>query len=448
MIKIVYVFCGPNLAQVFLPIAHAFRKLYPDSQNICVDPSDILYKHFDKSPIADLFTRHGFNAEKISHKDFAESQSLDYKSKAYLLYFRLFERIKPSVVIVPHELGYAFYAVQAAKILGIPTCHVQHGIGESREQSVLNVIQPRLSYRERIFRLYMKLKGRIYSAIIERPYAHPELARFKDKLIGEEEVEPMNADRFLISGNYHKELLLAQRPEINENRIDVVGYLRNDYFHNNPIDPIETIYKRYDLDVDKRLAVYFYTPFQDLPSVFKLKYHPDDVLVDAIRTLKELDKNWNVLVLLHGVYDYGHNREKLNKLMQKHKFDSVKISRTHNDHFSLYKHASIIIGVSSSVLYEAMLANRPIIIQAYVLSEFNDVRLIEDCVAIPVLSPFSLQRQLNRALNDEPFLERLYENQRDTCRDLLGPFDGKCGERAVAAIAGLIREREGPFHAE
>lgn len=460
--NILYITCGCNVANLFLPLALAFRKLYPGTENILVDPSDILHDVPERgeSP-AELFLQHGFKGEIIKRDDFPDLSGLGTMYKAYLFYFRLYERLRPSAVVVPYELGYAYYAVQAAKIMGIPTCHVQHShwgpykfdaspfqelpSNKSVLEKQRDVLKEGVKFIRRAPGYLHALPYRVYARLRKIqphiPDIPEELLKVKDKLKGQTEFYPMDADMMAFCGPYYKRLLKEKRPEVAE-RLEMVGYLRGDVFLNNPVEPVETIYERYRLDTRGGLALYFFSAYRDFPPFLKLnrRHHPDDALIDAIRALRSVDGEINVLVLLHPLHHFERYRKELLGLMEKNNFDRVRIDRMHNDQFTLYRHASIVMGIQSTTLYEAMLANVPIVIQNYVLSRVYDPKLFECGATAPVFFPEHLHEQIERALTDKGFQERMFENQKMVCEDVFGPFDGKCGERTAKAIVGLINE--------
>jgi hypothetical protein len=269
-----------------------------------------------------------------------------------------------------------------------------------------------------------------------------ELVPYRNQLIDPQDAYPIHADHMLVYGPYYKRQLREKRPDVDEDKIHVIGYLRGDTFYNKPLDSQETVYERYGLNMDGRLALYFYSPFQELPQYYQVQYHPNDALTDAIGMLKQMDDRMNVLVLLHPNLRFEHYRNEITQLVRKNRFDRIAVDRAHDDHFSLFRLASIVIGVKSGALYEAMLAHVPVVAQTYVLSKIHDPQHIEGGAVAAVLSSWHLGVQIERVLTDNTFQERMYDNQEMVCRDVLGPFDGKCGERAAAVLADLIRKAD------
>lgn len=456
--KIIYIACGPNVPHLFLPVAAVFKKRHPEAVNLLIDPASVLYESFesDVSP-AEIFTRYGFEGEKVNSEDYSDLKGMYYPYMAYLFYLRLFRRLKPSVVIVPYEFSYCFYAVQTAKILGIPTYHLQHGVWgpEYFKTNPLSVksddainslpgaankveVKEERGLRKFLAR-YINRVG-VHRPKSSEPQLPAELLEFKDKLRLSKKGYQINADRFALFSRYYKELLKRLGPDLPEDLLDVVGFLKGDSFYNNPIETKETIYKRYGLDLGGRLALYFYAPFHLVPSDFKVEHDPEEALVEAVKTLKVTDDAMNVLILVHPAVEAAQTREDVKKLIERNGLDGVRIGVAENDHYSLYKQASIVMGVFSTTLYEAMLATTPILIQAYVLSKVFAPQIIEAGAAASVFSPLHLKGQIRRVFEDEGYRQRMFENQKMLCKEILGPFDGKCGERVVRSIEGLIEE--------
>jgi len=469
--KVLYIAREPNVANLFLPIAKAFRKMYPHSEHVLVDPSRVFQKGRLEGTVspAEYFLRHGFQGEILNPCDFHDLEGLAENHKLYLFHMRLFEHHQPSAIVVPHEMGPSFYAVQAARLMEIPSCHVQHGIwGPMKYHGYYDLPEyiPKKTRQQHLsVRLLLGKQLQILSAeydlikqasafvkkrldsITKKEASHagelktPEkLVPYRNQLISPQGDYPIHADHMLVHGPYYKRQLSEKRPDVDEEKVHVIGYLRSDLFYNNPPDSRETVYERYGLNMDGRLALYFYSPFQELPQYYRVQYHPNDALIDAIGMLKQVDDRINVLVLLHPNLRFDHYRKEIAQLVRKNRFDRIRVDRAHDDHFSLFKLATIVIGVKSGALYEAMLANVPVVAQTYVLSKIYDPQHVEGGAVAPVFSSLHLGLQLERVLKDNTFQERMYENQKMVCRDVLGPFDGKCGERAATVLANLIRK--------
>lgn len=433
--NIVYIATEPTIAGLFLPIAEAFRKLYPAARNILVDPSAIFgFEKSEGSP-AFRFKEHGFEGEVVDCSIYPDLAGLDQNQKGYLFFVRLFKRILPSAVLVPHEFSYAFYAVQAARLLGIPSVHIQHAVwGPYRFDASL------FSEAEKARTpAYAKGLGLLRKALKGTKNLHPDLIPFKDKLVSPpDEPFPIYADRVAIFGKYYRDMLERTKPYL-KGKLDLVGYIRGDYFYNRPVESLQTIYRRYSLEESKRLAVYFYAPFHDVIRPSELNCNPNDALIDAVKVLRAVDKDINILILAHPNYKFEYYKNELQKLMKEAGLDRIKVDQTHDDHFSLYKAASVVAGVKSTMFYEVMLAGRPAVLQSYVLKTVDDPQHIEGGALAPVLARPHLLAQVRRALEDRAYVERMLENQKMVTAELLGRFDGKCGERVAEAVLGVLK---------
>lgn len=449
--KVLFVASEPTIAVLFLPIAQAFRKISPSAEIICINPSELLCPEVAEggSP-TEVFAAQGFAAEDIKKADYNDLSGLDYESKACLFYFRLYKLIDPSVVVVPHEFGYAFYAVQVAKHRGISTYHIQHGIWGPdrffpRTESPLSASDKKkdicgkiLSYTKAAIRILFSNDNVLVHK--KKPHDLELLHELNGKLIRPPTGVDyfISADRMAVWGPYYEKLLSEAQSEL-KSRLDVVGYIPGDNFYYNQVESMQTINNRYGMDGNRRLTIYFYTPFQEFPRSYTLKHHPTDVLIETVRQLKKIDRDINVLVVLHPNYRFSYYKSYLTDIIKKNNFMSVRIDRIHNDHFSLYKSASLIIGVKSTMFYEAMLVNTIGVLQPYVLSEIYDPQHIEKGAIVPVFCPHHLHKQLEMALMDESVRSRIKENQKMVCDELLGQFDGRCGERVALALLNLMK---------
>lgn len=428
--NIVYIATEPTIAGLFLPIAEAFRKLRPEARNILVDPSEIFdFERSEGSP-AVRFKAHGFDGEIVDSGTYPDLAGLDHNQKGYLFFLRLYKRLSPSVVMVPHEFSYAFYAVQAARLLGIPSIHIQHALwGPYRFDSALYSDAEKTKTPA-----YAKGLGLIRKALQGTKNLHPDLIPFKEKLVSPpDEPFPIYADRVAIFGEYYREMLERTKPYL-KGKLDLVGYIRGDFFYNRPVEPKQAICRRYSLEDGNRLAVYFYAPFHDVIRPSELNCDPNGALIDALKALRTVDKDINILILAHPNYRFEHYKNELQRLAKDAGLDRVRVDQAHDDHFSIYKAASVVAGVKSTMFYEVMLAGRPAVLQSYVLKTVDDPQHIEGGALAPVLARPHLLAQVRRALEDRAYVERMLENQKMVTAELLGRFDGKCGERVAEAV--------------
>ena len=439
-------------AELFLPVAEAMRTLRPDFKCVLVDTSALwaATEHMGSAPV---FEESGFAASKLSIPvDVAKG---DRRLGLLLAIQQTLSDLSPKVAIVPHELGYAFDVVQVANLIGIPTYHLQHGIwgpevvgGEpplvaarrdfsSPENGSASQAAKFSRKQSRILRQEWELWQAVWRALRCRRWvqgnrvsAPPELTQLLARF-SSEKVYRCSVTKIGATGPYYKRRFEAMG--IPADRVDVVGYLRTDCFFEQPIESYESLCALYDLDPSHPLALYFYAPFGTSVTYQLVNSDPIEAILDAIHCLHAVEPEINVLVLNHPLGNMAQLQDAVGQL----NMNNVRVGRAERNHWSLYHAATITIGVYSSTLAEAALAGRPIVTQNYVLYDPGLTQLIEGGAAIPVFHRIHLQGQIERALKDRPFIERVIANQAHVAHDLMGPFDGKCGERAARSILRL-----------
>lgn len=431
--RVLYIASEPGLAVNAVAIASGVRSLFPGAENILVDPRAFLWPEYVAPALADLWARSGFRAEVPQRQEFQDVLRHDYPARGYLFYRRIFQRLKPSVVVVMHEYGYAYYAVQAARLSGIPSYHVQHAVYDPERFDPAPHPEaaglPSLAGKARAQavglgrRMVQRVRGR------ECP---EELAPWRGSLqLPAGERYPLHADRVALWSAHYKRMLLRQRPDFGAERIDVVGFPHGDKMLSDSRVP-----RAASLPGPGKLAVCLYCPFHEIDGNDVL-VHPEEALLEAVSALRMLDPLLKVVVIPHPNYNPAEQVRRLKLLLSG--FAEAEVRDDSADFASLCDAASLVFGVISSLFYIAMLKGVPVLVQAYVLATLHDYQAIEGGGAIPVFSRSALPRQLDRALNDAPFLARLRENQKALCAELLGEFDGKSGLRAASALGELIR---------
>jgi hypothetical protein len=381
----------------------------------------------------------------------------DERVRRLLAIRAVLSRLEPLAVVVPHEYGYAFDVVQVSNLLGILTYHLQHAVwsadvlggepmltsarrwGEPESQT------PKLATRAsgiatrqaQILRDQYALMNLLALAVAKslstlrssnkRKELPPDirllLSRHPSSYVYRCSVKKIGA-----TGSYYKKRFEAIGAT--EKGIDIVGYTRTDWFFSQPLESKEILCARYDIDLNLPFALYMYAPLAPLLE----NRDAIDAIGDAIRALRQVNPDISVLVLIHPQGDVSRVVEAVGSLQ----LEGIRVNRAHADHYSLYKAADVVVGVHSSTLAEAMLAGRPIVTQNYVLYDVPQSQLVEGGAVIPVFHRIHLQYQIERVLKDRPFVERVIANQAHVAHDLMGPFDGKCGERAARSILHLV----------
>lgn len=433
--KVLYIASEPGLAVNAVAIASGVSALFPGAENVLIDPRALLWPGYAAPSLAEEFVRNGFSAEMLDRQEYRDVLRYGFPVRGYLFYSRLFQRLKPSVVVVMHEYGYAYYAVQAAKLFGIPSYHIQHAIyqpdrfeiGPASKEGDLGLLARARRYGADClgfgWSILQRMRGR------DCP---EELLHWRESLqLPKDERYPICADRIGVWSTHYKRLLLKQRPEFGAERIDVVGFPHGDSMFSGAKESAGA-----SSTGPGKIAIYLYCPFHEIAGNNVL-VHPEEALLEAIVSLRQIDPGIRVVLIPHPNYNPADQLKRLEMLVGH--FDNVAIRENSSDFIPLCQAASLVTGVISSLFYIAMLAKVPVVIQAYVLDTIQDYQAIEGGGAIPVFSRTTLPQQLDKALNDTAFLARLGENQKALCAELLGDFDGKSGVRTASAISALIR---------
>jgi hypothetical protein len=236
----------------------------------------------------------------------------------------------------------------------------------------------------------------------------------------------------------------------------VVGNPKFDDWFNNNLDKnfLEEIES--DLRKEKKTVLY-------LPT------HGDLCSIDFLEEeLKKLTSKYNVIAKIH----YFTIREEPG-LMERLKKSGIVIYGDNADLLPLLKVSDVVISDNSSAIFDAILADRPLVVTDFISDKYLDIdhkRLkqtsrgpmgaltysgsIEQEIkkkgqVITIKSSEDLAKGVKKAILDEDFYKK---SRKDIGRELFAYHDGKCGERAAQAINEVMsrdRPKERPimFHA-
>lgn len=389
--------------RLFEPVALALRELAPQLHvRLCdVGPACGITGEFLVQ--SDAFSTHGFDCVRMS-----EVQGQD--REAYREQLRNIVSDGTRVIVVPHELpGWTADAITVAKEAGIATCHVQHGIFGP---SFIGDEKPLQTKRQ-----IEQLPDRGSSVSAESGVKESDFCR--------------GADWKAVAGPYFARRLMEMG--IPSSQIGVTGYVRTDAMFHSPVLSYDELCTRFSLNPDtKKLALYFWAPVDQYPGLYTQRYDQFDALRQVCAHLQEKWGDANILLLAHPKTDLAHLRQQA----ESHNLSNLRISRADGYHRSLYEHASLVVGVQSSCLVEAMLFRCPVLKLNFVLGDDRVPMLIEGGAVINVEHVRHLSDQLHRLCNDAKFLERTLANQQHVTQDLFYDFDGQCARRIAQ---GLVR---------
>lgn len=159
-------------------------------------------------------------------------------------------------------------------------------------------------------------------------------------------------------------------------------------------------------------------------------------LLDLLRLLQERDDVW---LKIKPHYD---ERLYLEKCMEKYsaRKRNFEILRHDEDTFRLESEADLIVTVESSVVCEAIMLDKPVIVLDYtknpLFSHYERYDLIE-CAR----NEEELRLDIQKCLYDQDYLRALALRRREHFHYFAGPFDGRNTERAADTIVRLAGGR-------
>ena len=444
-----------SITQLFLPVAKALASLAPAVECQLLDVSKLGASENEFIEADNrLFLDNGFPVEDLGPYD--EASHLSRRQQYVLRLSEAVCRLQPAVVVVPHEYGWAFDAVKVAKKYGVPTYHLQHGLwgqhkfGVNRTLDLVRLRDATVSRIHGVGSIIHRQKDILTSEMyLMRELAAGVVRRLK-RLGNRRKSQPSlwetpmpnmpfeaGTTRKGICGPYYLRLFVAMG--VDPATIDIVGYTRTDNFLASKPKSYEALCREYDLDAQvDELALYFWAPFEQYPDNYVLKYDQRQAFLETVSIIRELRPKMNILLLAHprdSVESHEHWLRSVD-------LSFVRVGRAGMNHYSLYMHSTLVIGAQSTCLAEAMLCRRPVAKLGYLLYEDREPKLLEGAAVIPVLSHLHLREQLDRALNDKPYVERIVANQAHVAFDLMYHFDGKCGERVARSILHLIEVKD------
>jgi len=465
--KIFFLAENDGNAKMCLSIAKNIKILKPEIDLSLIDVSQC-YENCISG--AAIFEKAGFKSIRVSFIN-NNNSNLDLNFAEY--FYALFKREQPLAIIIPHELGYAAIAVNISHEMGILSMHYQHGDldPDYYDEITEEGIYPRkykfqciLSLKNGKLRTFLTLQNKICSDELNLIYCvliaikkliahnfdyflyliHIKFGTIKgknkgkpntSKFINVEKRSCILADYVAVNGDYWKQNLTNRG--ISEDKIIVTGNLRTDQFFNQPLSDYTTLCQHYGLNPKLPLIIYFYSPVEESCYLYPLAYDPIEAIHDVITAIRTANPDYNILIL-------NHPRRKLNTLNSiiELGISTLKVGYTENNFWSLCNHSDLIIGTISSAMNESLLARKPIITQNYIFKNKGSSLLSEYNAAISVFHKIHLNQQIKRAIFDKKFRENLIENQKIASYELMGQFDGKCGERFARSLLQIVENHE------
>lgn len=196
-------------------------------------------------------------------------------------------------------------------------------------------------------------------------------------------------------------------------------------------------------------------------TILYLPTHSDLCSIDEIADeLKKLTKTYNIVVRFH-YYTPREEPERVQKLQD----PRIACFNDDADLITLLKNCDAILSDSSSVIFDAILADKPIVATAFDTDEYLDgghgeykpyrrglatgltysgsieQKIKKDGLVVTLKKPEELPYAVRKALEDPVFYK---ESRKKLREELFGFRDGKCGERAAVAIKNFLATKELP----
>lgn len=448
--RILFISDSEITTRLFSPVAKCILKLATDVEIKLLDVSKFVAAQNQNEFIKhknDLFTENGFLVDVLEPDDETKDNSVNaYVSRLSNAY----NELRPQLIVIPHEFGWAFYAARLAASLDIKTYHIQHGFwgpynfGEQtlvmakrqeggaarveRPSTVGNTLKEFLLNEEQIFKEYLRKninQVRLLSRKLSLRQKDPQRVLFQSP--GTTSVGA-NTTRKGVWGPYYQRRMIAAG--IKPASIDIVGSVLTDHFFSQPIKSYEDICQEYGMDrSQKEFVIYFWDPYERYPYMLT-QYDQKKVFVDVNRTIKHYQPQMNVLILAHPRDSIEEHQRWINHAG----LDHVYIGRTNMNHNSLFTHSKLVIGTLSTALAEATIFRKPILQLAFLVYDNLTPQLIEMGAVVPILNRLHLRDQIEKILFNKPFVDRVIMNQEHFIDEIFYRCDGKAGERAAMSI--------------
>lgn len=291
---------------------------------------------------------------------------------------------KPDLVMYPCEggdLAYVFFKLCADK--GIPCIGVQHG---TMSYSPLSV------------------------------HAKEEICKAKPQCLP-------RPTKLLVYGPYYRDFLVSNG-NYPDSEISVIGNLRYDHFVNAKTLSKNRIANKYHLDKSKQIVLY-------AGQIFLSKSEGEEVIRAVFSAAKELDLF--LVVKQHpGETSDALYHQLANEI-------GIKPFITKNTStLELLTACDVIIGAESTLDYEAMILEKPVII-VNLGTRPDSLPFVKEIAAIGVYKSEDVLPALKNSLFDKKTKENLAKGMAKLIEAHCYKIDGKAAERAAEVARGLIR---------
>ncbi len=216
-------------------------------------------------------------------------------------------------------------------------------------------------------------------------------------------------------GNYPKEgIVVCGNPRYDYYKIMKETHIREEFF------------REFNLDKEKRTIMLLTQP---LPS----EKEREEIIDGVCKAVKEIP-NSQLIIKLHPAEtsDIMHRR-----IVRQNNINNCYITKN-VDNFKILYISDVLIGPVSTLDYEAMLLEKPVIV-LNLTKRFEEIPFVKEGSAIGVYEKEKISGALKTALFNEKFKKTLKSNMQKTVRQHLFRNDGNASRRISAVALKLLK---------
>ena len=302
---------------------------------------------------------------------------------------KLIKNYNIDATICIDENGSSRFLVFASKIYNIPSIGLQHG----------RLAKVGLSYN----------------------YSEKDILGYKGNL------SVQLADKTAVFGKYYRNFLMNVGNYAPE-KIAVTGQPRMDLFFDNKKNySRKELCKKLGINPNKKLIVFATERFQDSSDA-------GFALTAIIKSLKN-NSNVELVVKVHPSEEEDYYRN----LLDEQEYSAIV--RKDIDLYALLFCCDLLISISSTVMFEALIANKPII-QLNLLERYNlfDDEYYEKGKIITVATDQNqLAQSINYLLFDKSLLKQIEKDRKRFILEYYNHIDGKSTERFIKVLDEMLK---------
>ena len=256
---------------------------------------------------------------------------------------------------------------------------------------------------------------------------HISYSYSKDDLYGKgKELECYLADKTAVYGRKFKELLIDNgkyRPE----RIAVTGQPRTDIlFEQKKTYSKRDMFKKLGITINKKLVVFASQPLKDLSE--------SRLTLQAIASCLKNFKDLMLVVKLHP----NDNKDFYVNVLEDMKSKAIVIKEI--DLYGLLYSSDLVLSVSSTVMLEALLMDKPVI-QVNLFENYDFFGQLRGKAFLHVKNELELKNAIAKCLYDQSTARKLKSIRKSFIRDYYFAIDGKSAQRFLNVLNQFFQNK-------